>query len=181
MPDGQPPRRPFAGLAACLKGDPDHRAPLILLHGLTFDRTMWRPALAELRTIDPGRQVIAVDLPGHSQSPAWPSYDVEGIAEGVHRAAEEAQLRPPVVAGHSAAAMIATVYAARYPARGVVNVDQWLQVEPVANLAQSLADRIRGPGFAGGMGDVRGQHAHRASAPRRPRICSGQPATFGRT
>ena len=144
----EPASRPFAGLAATLEGDPDHRAPLILLHGLTFDRTMWRSALAELRGTDPGRQVFSVDLPGHGQSPAWPSYDVEGIAEGVHRAAEQARLGPPVVAGHSAAAMIATVYAARYPARGVVNVDQWLQVEPVANLVRSLADRIRGPGFA---------------------------------
>ena len=75
-----------AGLAGSLEGDPDHRAPLILLHGLTFDRRMWRPALAELRKIDPGRQVLAVDLPGHGRSPAWPSYDLEGIAEGVHRA-----------------------------------------------------------------------------------------------
>ena len=30
---GQATRRLFAGLAACLEGDPDHRAPLILLHG----------------------------------------------------------------------------------------------------------------------------------------------------
>ena len=48
---------------------------------------MWRPALAELGKIDPGRRVLAVDLSGHGQSPAWPCYDSEGIAEGVHRAA----------------------------------------------------------------------------------------------
>jgi pimeloyl-ACP methyl ester carboxylesterase len=39
------------------------------------------------------------------------------------------------------------VYAARYPARGVVNVDQWLQIEPVARLVQSQAGQTRGPGF----------------------------------
>ena len=142
-----PAARLLAGLAGSLEGDPDHRAPLILLHGLTFDRRMWRPALAELRKIDPGRQVLAVDLPGHGRSPAWPSYDLEGIAEGVHRAVGEAKLRPPVIAGHSAAAVVATVYAARYPACGVVNVDQWLQIEPAARLAQSLAGQLRGPGF----------------------------------
>jgi pimeloyl-ACP methyl ester carboxylesterase len=140
--------RLFARLAGDLNGDPDHRAPLILLHGLTFDRAMWRPALAELATIDPGRRVLTVDLPGHGRSPAWPSYDVEGIAEAVHRAALAAKLPPPVLAGHSAAAVIATVYAARYPARGVVNVDQWLQVEPAARLIQAHAGQIRGPGFA---------------------------------
>ena len=37
---GQATRWLFASLAACLKGDPDDRAPLILLHGPTFDRTM---------------------------------------------------------------------------------------------------------------------------------------------
>ena len=139
--------RLFARLAGDLNGDPDYRAPLILLHGLTFDRAMWRPALAELATIDPGRRVLAVDLPGHGRSPAWPSYDAEGVAEAVHRAALAAKLPAPVLAGHSAAAVIATVYAARYPARGVVNVDQWLQIEPVARLIQSQAGQIRGPGF----------------------------------
>ena len=139
--------RLFARLAGDLNGDPDDRAPLILLHGLTFDRAMWRPALAELATIDPGRRVLAVDLPGHGHSPAWPSYDAEGVAEAVHRAALAAKLPAPVLVGHSVAAMIATVYAARYPARGVVNVDQWLQIEPIARLVQSQAGQIRGPGF----------------------------------
>jgi len=146
---GVPPdsARLFARLAGDLNGDPDDRAPLILLHGLTFDRAMWRPALAELATIDPGRRVLAVDLPGHGHSPAWPSYDAEGVAEAVHRAALAAKLPAPVLVGHSVAAMIATVYAARYPARGVVNVDQWLQIEPIARLVQSQAGQIRGPGF----------------------------------
>ena len=53
-----------------------------------------------------------------------------------------------MVVGHSVAAAIATVYAARYRVRGVVNVDQWLQVEPAVRLAQSLAGQIRGAGFA---------------------------------
>jgi pimeloyl-ACP methyl ester carboxylesterase len=146
--DPEEPAGPrFAGLAGSLEGKPDHRPPLILLHGLTFDRTMWQPAVAELRKLDPRRRVLAVDLPGHGRSPAWPSYDFEGIAEGVHRAARHAKLHRPVLVGHSAGAVIATIYASRYPARGVVNVDQWLQAEPLARLFQSLAGQLRGPGF----------------------------------
>ena len=139
--------RLFAGLAGSLDGDPDQRAPLVLLHGLTFDRTMWRPALAELRKIDPRRRIFAVDLPGHGGSPARSCYDLGNIAEGVHRAAVSARLRGPVVVGHSVGAVIATAYAASYPACGVVNVDHWLQTEPFARLAQSRAGQIRGPGF----------------------------------
>jgi pimeloyl-ACP methyl ester carboxylesterase len=56
--------------------EPDRRPPLVLLHGLTFDRTSWHPARAELATLDPGRQVLALDLPGHGESPAWASYDM---------------------------------------------------------------------------------------------------------
>ena len=140
--------RTLAGLAADDYGRSDQRPPLVLLHGLSFDRSMWRPALAELRHIDPGRRVLALDLPGHGDSPAWSSYDVEGVGDGVHRAVEEAELQSPVVVGHSMAGIIATVYAARHPTRGVVNVDQSLQVAPFAGLLQSLSDKLRGPAFA---------------------------------
>ena len=30
------------GMAGVLEGTPDDRAPLVLLHGLTFDRAMWQ-------------------------------------------------------------------------------------------------------------------------------------------
>jgi pimeloyl-ACP methyl ester carboxylesterase len=138
----------FSNLAGDLTGEPDRRPPLVLLHGLTFDRTSWHPALAELATLDPGRQVLALDLPGHGDSPPWPRYDLEPIADAVHRAVAEAGLSAPVLAGHSAGGVIATIYAARYPAAGVVNVDQPLQVEPFARLVRSLAGPLRGPGFA---------------------------------
>jgi pimeloyl-ACP methyl ester carboxylesterase len=138
----------FSNLAGDLTGEPDRRPPLVLLHGLTFDRTSWHPVLAELATLDPGRQVLALDLPGHGGSPPWPDYDLEPIADAVHRAVAEAGLSAPVLAGHSAGGVIATIYAARYPAAGVVNVDQPLQVEPFARLVRSLAGPLRGPGFA---------------------------------
>src|SRR5271169_3225854 len=78
--------RILAGLAADDYGGSDDRAPLVLLHGLTFDRSLWRPSLAELYRIDPGRRVLALDLPGHGASEGWPSYDVASVANGVHRA-----------------------------------------------------------------------------------------------
>jgi pimeloyl-ACP methyl ester carboxylesterase len=138
----------FSDLAGDLTGAPDRRSPLVLLHGLTFDRTMWQPALAHLAELDPARPVLALDLPGHGESPGWASYDLEAVAEAVHQAVDAASFQPPVLAGHSVAGVIATVYAARYPVRGVVNVDQPLQVEPFARLVKSLAGPLRGAGFA---------------------------------
>jgi pimeloyl-ACP methyl ester carboxylesterase len=139
--------RGLAGLGVEDHGATDDRPPLVLLHGLTFNRTMWGPALAALRDVDPGRRVLAIDLPGHGGSSPWPSYDVESVAEAVHRAVTEAGLERPVVVGHSLAAVIATVYGARYPTRGVVNVDQPLQTEGFIRFVRSLADRLRGPEF----------------------------------
>jgi pimeloyl-ACP methyl ester carboxylesterase len=138
----------FGNLAGDLIGEPGRTPPLVLLHGLTFDRTSWHPVLAELTALDPGRQVLTLDLPGHGESPPWTRYDLEPVAGAVHRAVAEAGLSAPVLAGHSAGGVIATIYAARYPARGVVNVDQPLQVEPFAQLVRSLAGPLRGPGFA---------------------------------
>jgi pimeloyl-ACP methyl ester carboxylesterase len=139
--------RTFAGLSADDWGESDARPPLVLLHGLTFDRSLWRPSLDELQRIDPGRRVLALDLPGHGASPGWPSYDIASLVNGVHRAVEEAQLQSPVVVGHSIGGVIATAYAAEHPTQGVINVDQPLQVAPFAGLVQSLADKLRGPAF----------------------------------
>ena len=144
---GDTATRTLAGLAADDYGHSDDRAPLVLLHGLTFDRSLWRPALAELHRIDPGRRVLALDLPGHGASPGWPSYDIQSLADGVHRAVEEAGLPSPVVVGHSIGGVVATAYGAWHPTRGIINVDQPLQVAPFAVLVQSLAGKLRGPAF----------------------------------
>jgi pimeloyl-ACP methyl ester carboxylesterase len=138
----------FAGLAADSYGKADRRPPLVLLHGLTFDRRVWRPVLEELRTIDPRRRVLVLDLPGHGESEDRPSYDMVSVVEAVHQAVQEAGLGAPVIVGHSIAGVIASVYASQHPTRGVINVDQSLQLAPFAQLLQSLADKIRGPGFA---------------------------------
>ncbi|HEX7196140.1 MAG TPA: alpha/beta fold hydrolase, partial [Candidatus Limnocylindria bacterium] len=67
------------GLAADVYGHSDGRAPLVFLHGYTFDRTMWRSSMAELETLDPGRRAIALDLPGHGESPDALSYSFQAV------------------------------------------------------------------------------------------------------
>jgi pimeloyl-ACP methyl ester carboxylesterase len=56
------PMRFLARLAADEYGDSDELAPLVLLHGLTFDRGLWLPVLNELRRTDPRRRVLVIDL-----------------------------------------------------------------------------------------------------------------------
>jgi pimeloyl-ACP methyl ester carboxylesterase len=144
-PDGS--RARAGGLAADNWGRSDHRAPLVLLHGLTFNRAIWRPIVAGLQRIDPGRRVLSIDLPGHGESPAQPSYDLTAAPAQLHQEIEAAGLTAPVIVGHSAGGIAATIYAARYPASGVISVDQPLQVGEFARLVKSLAARLRGPEF----------------------------------
>lgn len=138
----------LAGMAADLYGTPDHRAPLVLLPGLTFDRRIWQPALSDLARIDPDRQVLVLDLPGHGDSPDQPPYSTRRIVGLIHDAIAEAALDAPVLVGHSMFGGVASLYAAIHPARGVVNIDSPPDLGSFAQLIQSVAAKLRGSGFA---------------------------------
>jgi pimeloyl-ACP methyl ester carboxylesterase len=142
-----PAKTTYADLAADSYGRPDDRPPIVLLHGLTFDRRMWRPALDELETIDPDRRAIALDTPGHGESPDATSYSVDAVVEAVRSAVVDAGLDAPVIVGHSGAAGTAGLYAARYPTRGVVSVEGSLMVAEFAAMLQSMRAALTGPGF----------------------------------
>src|SRR6478736_6902297 len=137
----------IAGLAADDYGRSDDRPPLVLLHGLTFDRSSWRDIIPALQRIDPGRRIIAIDRPGHGESPDQTNYDFDLIVEQIHRVVEEAGLTAPVLVGHSVSGGFVTAYAARHSSRGVLNIDAPLQVAPFISLLRSLGDRLRGPEF----------------------------------
>lgn len=138
----------LAGLAGDNLGEDDQRPPLVLLHGLTYDRRLWGPALRELDTIDPGRRLLNLDLPGHGGSRRRDSYRLEELAPVIREAVEQAGLQSPVLVGHSAGGILATIYASRYPTSGVINVDQPLLTEPFAQLLRIHEATLRGPGYA---------------------------------
>jgi pimeloyl-ACP methyl ester carboxylesterase len=137
----------YAGLVADSSGHDDGRPPLVLLHGLTFDRTTWRPVLDELDVVDPERRIVALDLPDHGESAPLPSHDLELVAATVDSAIQAAGLARPVLVGHSISGVIASIYAALYPTAGVVCVDASLRVRPFAEMLAPLAAVIRGPGY----------------------------------
>jgi pimeloyl-ACP methyl ester carboxylesterase len=139
--------RRLGSLAVDIDGGGDAAPPLVLLHGLTFDRSMWRPIRERVSTVNPARQIVAFDLPGHGGSDPQVDYRVDAVAATVHQAVSEVGVAAPVVVGHSVSGLIATVYAARYATRGVVNVDQPLDVTAFAELVRSLEVRLHGPDF----------------------------------
>jgi pimeloyl-ACP methyl ester carboxylesterase len=117
--------------------------PVVLLHGLTFDRTSWRPIVDRLGG---AVRTITLDLSGHGESPAGPM-SVDGLSALVHEHVASLGVERPVVVGHSFGAAVASLYAARFPSLGLVTVDNGPDVQPLAELVQRMAPMLRGPGF----------------------------------
>ena len=146
---GAPEQIKIAGMAADLYGTADGRPPLVLLPGLTFDRGVWEPVLGNLARRDPGRRILSLDLPGHGESPDQLPHSMDHVLSLIHEAVTEAGLDAPVVVGHSMSGGYGSMYAARFPTRGVINVDALPDLVPFVRLLQSVKGQILGDGFAG--------------------------------
>jgi pimeloyl-ACP methyl ester carboxylesterase len=97
--------------------------PVLLLPSVLFDRTMWWPAAAQLQH---HAAPIAVDLPGHGESPARPHYDPEALIDELAGLLYTQRLtQAPVVVGHGASAGLAGLFARRYATRALVLVNPY--------------------------------------------------------
>ncbi len=105
-------------------------APVVLLHGLGSDRRRWGPIIDHLPE---NLRCIAVDLPGHGESPPE-GCDVASVVGAVQDLVVGLGLERPVVVGHSLGAVVALLYSAMHHVRAVVAVD------PVGLHAPTLAD-----------------------------------------
>jgi pimeloyl-ACP methyl ester carboxylesterase len=97
--------------------------PLVLLHGAGHRRQAWHPILD---LVTPHRTVIAVDLPGHGESPPLPADGqrpaVQVIAEEVFALFGQLGLDRPHVAGNSLGGALALIAGARGRAASVTGL-----------------------------------------------------------
>ena len=118
--------------------------PVVFLHGLTFDRRSWRPIIDRLGS---GVRSIAIDLPGHGDSPGTGGR-LEQLAKLIADTVESAcGVRDPIIVGHSMSGALGLVYASTYTVRGVVTVDQSWNVRPFAEVVRQVAPAMRGEDF----------------------------------
>lgn len=108
--------------------------PIVFVPGLTFNRATWRPIVERLA---PQFRCVSIDLPGQGES-AGPGRPMQEVADALHRSLMSLGVEPPVLVGHSLGAAIASMYASKYPATGVVNVDAPPLVEPMAAAIRAL-------------------------------------------
>ena len=115
---------------------------LVLVHGITESRRTWDPLLAPL--IAAGYRVTAIDLRGHGDSSRVAPYDLATMAADLGAVLAQEGLDDALLVGHSLGGAVVSAYAAGGPCRGVVNVDQPLQLTGFKATLGALEPQLRG-------------------------------------
>ncbi|QBI54312.1 alpha/beta fold hydrolase [Streptomonospora litoralis] len=124
--------------------------PIVLVHGLRFSGSMWRPQIDQLT--QQGRRVTACDLPGHGSRRGEP-FSLGGAVEAVLGAIDDLGDRA-LVAGLSLGGFVSIATAAAYPHRVAGLVAAGCTARPAQTLAQvyriptALLDRLPDKGQA---------------------------------
>lgn len=120
----------------------------VLLHGITESARSWDP-LVERIAVD--GTVVAVDLRGHGRSPKADTYDPVSMAADVRALLARRSLdgAEPLVVGHSMGGLVAVAYGAMFPTRGVVDIDQPLDLTGFQSQVRELEPMLRGEQFPG--------------------------------
>ena len=98
---------------------------LVLVHGLTDSAGTWGvivPTLAE------HYRVTTLDLRGHGRSGDAGTYDSMAMAQDLEAVVTAAAIEEPLLVGHSLGGIVVTAYGASAPTRGIIDVDQALQL-----------------------------------------------------
>jgi pimeloyl-ACP methyl ester carboxylesterase len=129
------------GVAYTLSGSGD---PALFIHCLCVNSLIWR---AVVDALGPSMAVLLVDLPGHGFTERRPGCTLDDVVSAVHDVVHESGIDRPLVVGHSIGGALATLYAGRYPTRGVINVDQPLRLENVGAWVTGVKDTLNGNAF----------------------------------
>ena len=91
------------------------RPTVVFVHGAANDHSVF--ALQSRYFAHHGRNVLAVDLPGHGRSSGAPLDSVEAIADWVSRLLDATGIREAALVGHSLGALVTLEAASRFPSR----------------------------------------------------------------
>src|SRR5882724_539668 len=95
-------------------------SPIIFLHGLGGNALSWNGLARRLS----GRHMVAIDLPGHGESPPPATWELEPMAHEIVTAVSLCWPQSRIWAGHSWGGKLAVAAAAADPTtRGVILVD----------------------------------------------------------
>ncbi|MFQ5993885.1 MAG: alpha/beta fold hydrolase [Acidiferrobacterales bacterium] len=88
---------------------------IVFVHGAGLDHTVWTLTMRYFARH--GRNVLAVDLPGHGRSAGSALVKITDMAEWINKVIETVGLKETAIAGHSMGSLAALEVAVRYPRR----------------------------------------------------------------
>jgi pimeloyl-ACP methyl ester carboxylesterase len=94
--------------------DPE-RDTVVFIHGAGQDHSVW--VLPTRYFARHGKNVLAVDLPGHGRSKGKPLESIESMADWIMTVLDAAGLSRAALVGHSLGSLVALAAAARHPGR----------------------------------------------------------------
>ncbi len=163
-----------------------HGPALVFVHGLGDDRQLWSGIVGKLEN---DFTCVVLDLRGHGESSGVEDHEPFGLHRDIHAVLTAARVSAPLLIGHSLGGIAVTTAAARSPVRGVINVDQPLDLSGLAARVKALGKELytRSPADIyftvlgeGGVGPVPPQlvtrlHETRAGLTRRVLLDTWQP------
>lgn len=108
---------------------------LVLVHGLGDERQSFAPLVERWRS---AFTCVALDLRGHGETQGGSEYGPFSFERDIVAVVQTLGLERPLLVGHSLGGFAVTTAAARLPVRGVVNVDQPLDLRGLSALVRSL-------------------------------------------
>jgi len=107
--------------------------PVVLAHGLLFDRTMWAAQIEPLLAL--GARVVTFDHPGHGHSEVPPPFSLDDHARAFVDALDAWKIERAVIIGLSWGGMLALRFAIGHAqrVRAIVLADTTASAEPRAN------------------------------------------------
>jgi pimeloyl-ACP methyl ester carboxylesterase len=92
--------------------DPD-KETVVFIHGTGQDHTIW--VLPTRYFARHGKNVLAIDLPGHGRSAGEPLTSIEAMADWIVAVLNQAGLSRTALVGHSLGSLVAIAAAAKHP------------------------------------------------------------------
>ncbi len=118
-------------------------SPVIFLHGITEDLTVWDRFIP---VFSQSYKMIAVDLRGHGQSTRVDTADVANMTKDIAVLTSKLKLGSPAIIGHSLGGAIGTIFAGALPTESgpVLCIDQPMQVNAFQKVVQGLESELKG-------------------------------------
>jgi len=96
--------------------EPDPAKPtVVFIHGAACDHSVWQ--LQSRWFANHGYNVLAVDLPGHGQSPGTPRETIGAMADWIAALLDAAGVAKAALVGHSMGSLVAVETALRFPGK----------------------------------------------------------------